>query len=239
MKDVGDVCFVVQARLKSERLPGKMLRPFAGTTLLDIALEKVRQSKVIPAANLYLAVHEKELMDVGRRHGVQIFERSLRSALGEDLLEVYEWHDRLPHAYVVKINACAPLLPVSTIDAFVEHYLASPYEGLFGVIEEHDYFWNAQGILVTPWPKDLKIMNTKRVEVTYRAAHCLYAGRRDRIGDGVWMGSFQRPNDPALFPLSASEAFDIDHLWQFEMCEAYFLKQRAHARTDHRELLTS
>jgi CMP-N-acetylneuraminic acid synthetase len=194
-------------------------------------LEKIRCSTIIPLANFYLAVHEEELVAVGQRHGVQVFHRSLRSAQGEDLLEVYEWHDRLDFDYIVKINACAPLLPVATIDAFVREYLASPREGLFGVIEEHDYFWSAEGVLVTPWPAGLKIMNTKRVGVTYRAAHCLYAGRRDRIKDGIWMGTFQRPGDPALFPLDPLGAFDIDQAWQFEMCEAYYLRRRATAES--------
>jgi hypothetical protein len=47
-----------------------MLRPFAGTTLLGIALDAVAQCKMIPRRNFYLAVHEQELVAVGRRHGV-------------------------------------------------------------------------------------------------------------------------------------------------------------------------
>ena len=225
-KELTRVGFIIQARLGSERLPRKMLRPFAGTTLLDIALEKIKRSSIIPLSNFHLAVHEDELVSVGHRHDVQIFHRSVRSARGEDLLEVYEWHDRLPYDFIVKINACAPLLPVSTIDEFVRAYLASPRDGLFGVIREQDYYWNADGILVTPWPAQLKIMNTKRVEVTYRAAHCLYAGRRALIGEGVWMGTFRTPGDPDLFPMDPLQAFDIDHLWQFEMCEAYYERRR-------------
>jgi CMP-N-acetylneuraminic acid synthetase len=227
-KDPASVAYIIQARLGSARLPRKMLRPFAGTTLLDIALEKIKRSSRISLDRFYLAVHEDELVAVGRRHGVQVFHRSAKSAAGEDLLDVYEWHDRLPCDYVVKINACAPLLSVETIDTFVTTYLESHLEGLFGVVEEHDYFWNADGVMVTPWPSGLSIMNTKRVEATYRAAHCLYAGRRQRISSGIWMGTFRQRDDPALFPMRALEAFDIDVLWQFEMCEAYY--ERLHAR---------
>ena len=41
MKDVHDIAVVIQARLGSQRVPGKMLKPFAGTTLMDIAIEKM------------------------------------------------------------------------------------------------------------------------------------------------------------------------------------------------------
>ena len=42
MKHINDICIVVQARLGSERVPGKMLRDFAGTTLVDLLLTKLQ-----------------------------------------------------------------------------------------------------------------------------------------------------------------------------------------------------
>ena len=38
-KNKNDILLMTQARLGSTRIPNKMLRPFAGTTLLDILLE--------------------------------------------------------------------------------------------------------------------------------------------------------------------------------------------------------
>lgn len=204
-----------------------MLRPFANTTLVDIALTKIKRSTVIPLENFYFAVHEEELVRVGERHGVQVFKRSAASAAGEDLLEVYEWHDRLRHRHVIKINACAPFLTIGTIDRFVVSYCESPHDGLFSVIKRKDYYWNPQGVMVTPWPAGLSIMNTKRVEPTYQAAHCLYAGLRERIAEGVWMGSFREAGDPVLFEVDEFEAFDIDYPWQFEMAEALYARRAA------------
>ena len=43
MKDIKDICILVQARLDSQRVPGKMLRPFADTTLVDILFEKLKK----------------------------------------------------------------------------------------------------------------------------------------------------------------------------------------------------
>ena len=48
MKDIKDICVVVQARLGSERVPAKMLKDFAGTTLMDIMCQKILNSKSIP-----------------------------------------------------------------------------------------------------------------------------------------------------------------------------------------------
>jgi CMP-N-acetylneuraminic acid synthetase len=230
VKRIEDVGFVIQARLGSMRVPRKMIRPFARTTLLDNALDIVSRAETIPKRNLYLAVHERELADIGRIHGVQILERSAKSANGEDLLEIYEWHDRFPFDYVVLISACAPFLTASTIDEFVRAYLRTSEDGLFGVVEERNYFWDAQGSHLTRWPAGLRIMNTKFVEPTFRAAHCLYAGRRARIADGVWMGTFLRPGDPALFVMNPFEAFDIDYAWQFDMAEAYYARHRGEQR---------
>ena len=55
MKNINDICVVVMARKDSERVPNKMLRPFAGTTLVDILFEKLNSSKVIPQENIYFS----------------------------------------------------------------------------------------------------------------------------------------------------------------------------------------
>ena len=65
-------------------------------------------------------------------------------------------------------------------------------------------------------------MNTKTVPFTYEAAHCLYAGRMDKINEGIWMGDFNKPGDIELFPMEEEECLDIDYLWQFKMCEKLY-----------------
>ena len=62
MKNINDICIVVQARLGSQRVPGKMLRPFAETTLVDILFEKLKSSKVIPLDNIYFSTDNYRLI---------------------------------------------------------------------------------------------------------------------------------------------------------------------------------
>ena len=61
MKRIEDICILVQARLGSQRVPGKMIRPFAGTTLVDVLFEKLNKSTVIPKSNIYFSAYEDEL----------------------------------------------------------------------------------------------------------------------------------------------------------------------------------
>ena len=218
MKKLNEIAVIIQARLGSQRCPEKMVRSFAGTTLTDLAIEKILKSSVIPKKNFYLAVHEPELIAIGKKHNVNVFVRSEKSANSEGtpMSDMYEWWDKIPFKYAVLINACAPFLDIKTIDNFVLEYTKSS-DGLFGVMEKKNYFWGEDKQILTPLTE--AVMNTKTVQKTYEAAHCLYAGRLDKIGKGIWMGDFNKPGDIDLFPVSEKEALDIDYEWQFVMCE--------------------
>jgi CMP-N-acetylneuraminic acid synthetase len=222
MKNIKDICIVVQARLGSQRVPNKMLRPFAGTTLTEILFDKLKQSKIIPKNNIYFSAYEQELKDVARKHKINTFYRSKESAFseGEPLTEIYEWHDQLPYKYVVLISACNPLLKIETIDKFIEEFIQAEEEGGFAVFEKKTYYWNKQGDSITDW-KGATIMNTKFVEPIYEAAHCLYASRLDIIKDGCWMDT-NYPPKPKLFVMDELEAFDIDYEWQFKIGEQLY-----------------
>lgn len=222
MKNIQDVCVVVQARLSSERVPGKMLREFSGSTLVDILFNKLKQSTTIPISNIYFSAYEDELKEVGRAHGINVFERSKQSASseGEKLSEIYEWHDKLPYKYVILISACNPLLKIETIDNFFKSYLNSKNEGAFAVFEKKTYYWDKKGKAITDWGNST-IMNTKYVEPIYEAAHCLYASKLDIIKDGYWMDT-SLPPSPELFIMEELEAFDIDYEWQFNIGEQLY-----------------
>ena len=58
MKNINEIAFLVQSRLNSERVPRKMIKDFAGTTLSDLILEKLVKSKIIPNNQRYFSVFE-------------------------------------------------------------------------------------------------------------------------------------------------------------------------------------
>ena len=225
MKKLDDNCFIVQARLNSQRVPEKMIKPFAGSNLFELIIDKLIFSDIIPRENIYASVHEDELKQIAYKNKINIFDRSYESANNDNSLQkIYEWHDKLPYKYCVLISGCNPLLRIHTIDNFVNQFLNQDEENLFAVFEKKQYYWNKEGALVTPWPEGQTIMNTKAVEPTYEAAHVLYASRLDLIKENRFMGDFEAEGGIKLFQMDELEAFDIDEPWQFEVAEVLYEK---------------
>lgn len=223
MKNIKDIAVIIQARTNSQRIPNKMLRPFANTNLFELVLSKLLKSKVIPQQNIIASVYEDELKQIANILNINIYNRSYESANNDDNLQkIYEWHNKLPFKYVIKINGCSPLLKIETIDKFIQQFMEQKEENLFGVIETKDYYWNKEGKLITPWPKNQTIMNTKAVETTYKAAHVLYASRMDIIKNNKFMGDFQKQKGIKLYLMDELECFDIDYEWQFKVGEKIY-----------------
>ena len=224
-KDIGNVAFVVQARLNSQRLNRKMVKSFDDSCLFEILLEKIAKSSLIPDKNVYLSIYEEELKDIARNFNFNIFERSFESANEDnDIKVIYEWWDKIPQEYVILISACNPLLKIDTVENFTQDFLESEDHGSFAVFEKKTYFWNSKGKPITDW-NNSKIMNTKVVEPVYEAGHCLYASKLAFLSQGFWMDN-KVPPSPRLFVVDEIECFDIDYEWQFNVAEKLYRIQK-------------
>ena len=230
MKDIKDTVFIIQARTQSTRVPNKMLRPFNNSNLFEIAIQKVLSSTVIPKENFYLSIMDDELIDIAKKYNVNYFVRSEESTQEPVTLQkALEWYNRLPFSNFVIINACNPLLKVSTIDKFVQQFLETESNGLFGVFEKKTFLFGNDGRMLNHFngeDKYLATLETKFVETCYEAAHSLYAGTTEDIGNGIYMGTFKESNNPSFFVMDEIECFDIDWPWQFDVAEKLYRIKR-------------
>tara|TARA_B110000211_G_scaffold235019_1_gene308520 strand:- start:8470 stop:10176 length:1707 start_codon:yes stop_codon:yes gene_type:complete len=224
--DTKKICIIVQARLSSTRIPKKMIKPFSNTTLLDITLNRLTQSTLIPKNDIYISLYENKLKEIAKKYDVTIFDRSQESAeTNNDMVKMFEWWNKLPYEYYIIVSACHPFLSIKTIDAFYKKFQSTSSRGLFGVVKRKNYFWNNKLEFITPWPENQTTFNTKVVEETYEAAHCLYGGKMKDIGNYIYMGDFSKKNDIELFTIHDEfECSDIDYPWQFDICESYYDK---------------
>ena len=225
MKNIEEILFVVQARVGSTRCPGKMIRSFAGSTITNIVLNKMKESKA-PNSNIYLSAYEQKLKEIAISEGVNIFDRSEKSAIwdgGKDVSQMLEWWNKLPFKYVVMVSGCTPMLRVETINDFIDQYINTQNDAMFGVVKKRNYIWTTSGEILNS-PKMSGAPDTKAVKPYYEAAHCLYAGSMKKIGQNIWMGDFAKSGDIDLFEIQEKEIFDIDYDWQFGVAEKIYLE---------------
>lgn len=219
-----DISIVVQSRLNSQRIPGKMLKPFSGTTLVDILLDKLTNLTSVDYSKVYFCAHEQELLNVASNYPINTIKRSKASANEEkDIKILYEWAKEIPTEYIVMVSACNPLLKINTIDQFIYQYQNSDKEGAISVYESKNYFWDLKGKMLNKWPEGFTSMNTKFVEPTKIAAHCMYGSRVDLIKEGNWVTN-KLPYEPELISMPEIEAFDIDEPWQFDVAKSLYEK---------------
>lgn len=222
MKHKSDVLVLTQARLSSTRVPRKMVRPFAGTTLMDILLDKLSRSEVIPQEHIYLSAHDEELTELASEYGVNLFHRSKESAEeNRDARVIHEWINHLDYKYVILVSACNPLLHLSTIENFYLNFLSSDKNGSFAVFPRKQYFWDKDFNMIPNYDPNDKIFDTKKVDTIYEAGHCLYASKVDFLRNGYFMDD-KFPPDLEYWIVDELECFDIDWPWQFEVGEILY-----------------
>jgi spore coat polysaccharide biosynthesis protein SpsF len=152
------VLVVVQARMSSTRMPGKILRPLAGKPLLVRMLERV-QSAVTPFELRVATTTEPAddpVLDVAAQAGVQ----AVRGH-PTDLLHRHVQAARQVDAdAVVKIPSDCPLIDPAVIDRVLGAYLDDPTV---------DYVSNLHP---ATWPDgyDVEVMSRQAIETAFREA---------------------------------------------------------------------
>jgi len=227
MKFKKDIAIMIYGRLNSKRCPKKMIKKFCNSSLLEICIKKLLNSKIIPNSNIYCGVYEKPLINLIKKYPINIFKRSKTSAMseGKPVSSYYEFWDKIPQKYVIFINACCPLISKKTIENFYKSYLKTKSNGLLSVIKKKNYIWSLKSKLLTEKPIKNSTMNTKFLKGYYETAHVLQAGKLSDIGKNVWMGSYRKKNDPELKEIPEEETFDIDYEWQFKVAEKLYSRK--------------
>lgn len=134
---------ILQARMSSTRLPGKVLMPLAGAPMLARQIERVRRAKSIGALVVATSDNPSDdpLVLLCRSLKVACFRGSLH-----DVLARYRGAARRfgPSEHVVRLTGDCPLADPDVIDAVIAHHMA----------EDADYTSNTQ---VQSFPKGLDV----------------------------------------------------------------------------------
>jgi spore coat polysaccharide biosynthesis protein SpsF len=117
---------ILQARVSSTRLPGKVLRPLLGRPMLARQIERMRRS--IRMEHLLVATSDHGSDDpiqaLCEAEGVDCCRGNL-----EDVLDrFYQAAHRLAPLHVVRLTGDCPLIDPEIIDRVVEHHIQGAFE---------------------------------------------------------------------------------------------------------------
>lgn len=213
-----DIAVVINARIESTRLPNKLVRDFGGTSLIDLALSKMKD---IDVNEKYLAAFDKKLLDKAVLHGIPVLARTKESvAKGQVPHKIaFQHFNNVKAQYIMVMNPCHPLTTANMYNNVIRHFAQGDMTSLTSVSKKINIFFGQNECRINRGEEnEVKTQNQPPI---YEMAHAFHIFPRDRfLEDGVlWT---YEPKDPFLYNITKIEALDIDDKYDFEICEAVF-----------------
>ncbi len=198
---------IVQARMGSVRLPGKVLRDIHGQPMLCRVLRRIQRAArlddiVVATTNLS---EDDPIAELASAWGFQVF----RGAT-EDVLDRYYRAARLWGAeLVVRITADCPLIAPKLIDEAIEQMLSSPA----------DYLSNSRPHSSYPEGLDVEVIAFDALERAWREA--AQTSEREHVTPYIWKGGngfhtrlLTCPEPPPRVRLTVDEPADLEFMNQ-------------------------
>ena len=219
-----NIAVIINARLASTRLPKKLVKPFANTTLLDIALGKLSQ---IEANEKYLAAADDEIISIWDKYKdrVDLLERNYLSVLpGEHPHSIsFEHYNSVKSSHIMIMNPCLPFTSVVTYQEAIVKFIDEGIISMTSVVTVNGIYFDNVGAPVNI--PDPQFISTRSVIPLRRMAHLFHIINRDRFCKEGKLWEY-KINDPYFFEVDESESLDVDNALDFEICECLYKSRK-------------
>lgn len=219
------ISVVTNARLQSTRVPRKLVRPFADTTLIEIALAKLNRMDFFE--HRYLAVAEPELKRLASDYpAVDVLDRAPEAVQqGVNPQRVtFAHYLHVPSDYIFVFNPCLPCITVETIRRAYDYCQSTDHPSYTAVVPTGDWVFGPNGDPVTNTDPGNPTTNLDR---SFRkATHAFHIVRKQTFAEHSRFWTFTR-DDPHLVPMPEEEAVDIDTEIEFAFAEMLWQRSRA------------
>ncbi len=210
MKKIG---VFIPGRLKSERLPNKLMLPLGESNLWDMACKKLNQ---LPSQfNKYALCYDKELIEIANKYSnlkVIVRDKSTTEVDGP-LTYIFKELSDLPDDYLMFLNPCLSFLTEDTIIKSLLQFQNSSKEYATSVKEYKNWLWN--GELKNLTPIDYESLSTKTIPIHYEAAHCFHIFNRKMFFENGKM----LDEDLELIDVPKLELIDVDDQLDYQYAQ--------------------
>ena len=186
---------ILQARMSSTRLPGKVLKPLLGQPMVLRQIERLQRSRRIDRLVVATSteVSDDPLAAVLAGVDVPVFRGSLDNVLARFIGAL----DAYPADHVVRLTADCPLIDTQVVDAAIDLHLT----------EAVDYTSNTAQTFAFPKGLDVEVVSADALRQA--AAVAATAEEREHVTWGFWT----RPDQWKIAWLHSPGADDGDIRW--------------------------
>jgi spore coat polysaccharide biosynthesis protein SpsF len=153
------VTAIIQARMGSTRLPGKILKEVDGKTLLDYQMERVKASKKIDQIVIATTINCED--DIIEQFCLKNDIKYYRGPEIDVLTRYYEAASKFGGETIIRLTSDCPIIDPVVIDETISYYMNN--NGIF------DYVTNT---LVSAYPRgyDVEVFSKEVLEKAYKMA---------------------------------------------------------------------
>jgi len=195
-KNLVRIAAVIQARMGSTRLPGKILIEISGKPMLEHVIDRVKRSSTIEEVVIATTKRSEDLkiVELGNRLGVNVYTGS-----EDDVLDRYvRAAEKVQADVIVRITGDCPLIASSVIDEMVQHHLKSGVE----------YTGNA-AVRTFPRGLDVEVVSFAALKRSHKLGKSKH--HREHVTPFIY-------ENPDLFKIGNFEAFGVLRAPQFRLC---------------------
>ncbi|MFJ8261828.1 cytidylyltransferase domain-containing protein [Rummeliibacillus sp. NPDC094406] len=151
------VSAIIQARMGSSRLPGKILKEVNGKPLLLHQIERLRQCKEIDQLIIATTVEEQDnqIFEFCNHHNVSIFRGSENNVLER----YYETWKQFGGDVIVRLTSDCPIIDYKIVDKTIRFFLDNEFDYVSNTIER-----------TFPRGLDTEVFSVATLETTYKQA---------------------------------------------------------------------
>ncbi len=150
---------IIQARIGSSRLPGKIMMPVnENNTVLSFGIKQIQFSKLID--KIVIATTDLPEDDVISNYVKKLNISCFRGKSKDVLDRYYECAKKFSFSTIVRITSDCPLIDYTIIDSIVSKFLKNKY----------DYLSNVHPITTFPTGTDVEVFSFKSLEKSWKEA---------------------------------------------------------------------
>jgi spore coat polysaccharide biosynthesis protein SpsF len=198
------IAAIIQARMGSTRLPGKVMMPLAEQPMIGHTLKRVQSAQAIDAVILATTTHSDDnpLADYAESLGVQVFRGDEQDVLDR----YYQAAKHFSADVIVRITGDCPVIDAAVIDQTVRYFLADAVDYASNFVQRH-----------FPDGLDTEVFSFDALEHAWNEAKL--PSEREHVTPYIWknpdkfrLSGYTHPEDLSHYRWTVDEPADFDFM---------------------------